>query len=210
VKVIVFGSRGWNEPETIRDRLAQLPPGSTIVHGASRGGGADAYADFYGRLLGHTVIPVPVNDDDRAAAKTRRQAPIMRNVRMAAEHSDADHAIGFWDGKSPGSRNMRNECDRHRIPVEIVSPVYGSTDAPGDAAYVEQIADHAAQALRVSRDPKVIPGYVEALYAILSLPTERVLLSDALVRAMWEYAVRGLGLDRDEAADLVRGWDEGR
>lgn len=122
MKVIVFGSRTWTDRAAVDLRFAGLPPDTTIVHGASPGGGADAIADHYARAWGFTVIPVPINDADRRVARTRRQVPIMRNIRMATLHADADLAIGFWDGQSPGSRHMKGECESHGIPVEIIAP----------------------------------------------------------------------------------------
>ena len=121
----MFGSRSWTDAEAIRDRLALLPAGSLVVHGASSGGGADLIADREARKLGHHPLPMPVNKDDRDKAWSMgrpRMAPILRNVRMVAAHRNADLAIGFWDGRSSGSRYMREECGRCGIPVEIVSP----------------------------------------------------------------------------------------
>ena len=123
MKVIVFGSRSWAYPGIIWRRFRQFPPGTVIVHGASRGGGADLHADEIGKAQGLTVIPVPVNDVDRHLAKAKgrpRMAPILRNIRMCDEHPDAELAIGFWDGRSPGSKHMKGECERRGIPVEII------------------------------------------------------------------------------------------
>jgi len=119
VKVIVFGSRSWTNRLAIRERLARLPAGSIVVHGKSPGGGADLFADEEARALGFSVIPVPINADDRAKAGTTRSAPIHRNVRMARTHRDADVAIGFWDGVSPGTRHMTNAALDVGVPVEL-------------------------------------------------------------------------------------------
>ena len=119
MKVIVFGSRSWTNRLAIRERLARLPAGSIVVHGKSPGGGADLLADEEARALGFVVIPVPINADDRAKAGTTRAAPIHRNIRMARTHHDADVAIGFWDGQSPGSRHMIDASLDVGIPVEI-------------------------------------------------------------------------------------------
>jgi hypothetical protein len=122
MKVIVFGSRTWHYHGEIWRRFRQLPPDTIIVHGASKGGGADQHADEIARAQGLTVIPVPVNAEDRrrAVAKGRpRMAPILRNIRIYDEHPDAEIAIGFWDGKSPGSKHMRDEGERRGIPVEM-------------------------------------------------------------------------------------------
>lgn len=133
VKVIVFGSRTWDEPLAVKHRLFRLPPGSTIVHGDSPGGGADAFADLYGRALGHRVIPVPINEEDRRRGRMMSRpkfAPLARTVRMLNKHGDADYAIGFWDGKTPGSKFTRDECNRRGIPCEIISPTSAQAALP--------------------------------------------------------------------------------
>jgi hypothetical protein len=122
VKVIVCGSRTWTDREAIRDQLRALPPGTTIVHGRSPGGGTDLIADEEARKLGHTVIPVPISNDDRARARSKRQAPILRNVRMFTEHSDATQTLAFWIGASPGTKHAIGESRRHGIPVTIIRP----------------------------------------------------------------------------------------
>lgn len=123
MKVVVFGSRGWTDGWTICERLMKLPSDTVIVHGASPGGGADALADTEARLLGLTVIPVPIEAQDRAKARAMgrpRFAPLARTVRMFDEHPDVELAIGFWDGESPGSRFTRDEATKRGIPVEII------------------------------------------------------------------------------------------
>lgn len=114
------GSRSWNRPSLIGKRLSKLPPGSTIVHGKSPGGGADELADAYGRALGHDMIPVPINDTDRRRAGKTRRAPILRNLRMLDEHPDIEVVLAFWDGESPGTRHMIDEAENRGIRVEIL------------------------------------------------------------------------------------------
>jgi len=91
------------------------------VHGASPGGGADAHADTAGHALGFKVIPVPINEDDRQRARGTRRAPIIRTLRMLSNHPDAELAIGFMDGETPGSAFTRDECKRRGIPVEVIT-----------------------------------------------------------------------------------------
>lgn len=55
MRVIVTGSRDWRNVDVIRQALQDLPPGSTIVHGAASG--ADAIAHSLALFLGH--IPEP-------------------------------------------------------------------------------------------------------------------------------------------------------
>ena len=121
MKVIACGSRTWTDAATILARLDQFPPGTIIVHGRSSGGGADDLIDLMARRLGFTVIPMPVEDEDRRrAGRNQRRAPIFRNMRMFREHPDATLVIAFWDGASPGTRHMRDEARRRRVEIDVV------------------------------------------------------------------------------------------
>jgi hypothetical protein len=123
VKVIVCGSRSFTGYWVIYRRLQKLPAGSVIVHGASPGGGADQLADRAARLLGHTVIPVPIDDGDRArAGGYPKRAPIFRNLRMLDEHPDAEVVLAYWDGESPGTGQMVGEARRRGLTLELCSP----------------------------------------------------------------------------------------
>ena len=122
MKVICCGSRSWTDSFTIRCALATYPDTTTVVHGASPGGGADLLADEAARRLGFTVVRVPIADIDRRRARSRRQAPILRNLRMLDEHPDADRLEAFWDGKSPGTRHMIGEARRRGLLVTVTIP----------------------------------------------------------------------------------------
>ncbi len=122
MKVVVFGSRSWTEAWIIYRRLRELPAGTTIVHGASPGGGADVIAAAEALGLGLEVVAVPISDVDRAVARTSKQAPIIRTIRMFNEHPDVELALGFMDGDTPGSSFTRAEARRRGVPVEIVVP----------------------------------------------------------------------------------------
>lgn len=133
MKVIAFGSRSWNDKFLVRAwaidlgtaevfHKGALASSVTVVHGASSGGGADYWIDRYARQSGFTVIPVPVGEEDYKLARTRRQAPIMRNLRMFDQHPDVRYAVGFWDGTSPGSKHMVEEARRRNITVELHHP----------------------------------------------------------------------------------------
>jgi hypothetical protein len=121
VKLIACGSRTWKDGARVRRRLAALPAASTIVVGASPGGGADLHASIFGAVLGHTIIHVPINADDRRRAGITRRAPILRNLRMFNEHPDVELLLAFWDGKSQGTDMMIGEAHRRGIPYEVIS-----------------------------------------------------------------------------------------
>lgn len=121
-KVIVCGSREGISRIRVGERISELPEGTVIVHGRSPGGGTDDYADFYAREFGYTVITVPINDADRRRARAMSRpkfAPIARNIRMYDEHPDASLVIAFWNGESPGTKQMIDEGRRRGVPVEV-------------------------------------------------------------------------------------------
>jgi len=116
MRVIVCGSRSWTDREKIADRLFELPPGSTIVHGAA--GGADHIAHQEAQKLGHYPEPHPYRDfiSDTVSAK---RAPLERNKYMAS--LGADLCIAFWDGRSTGTMHMVDQADEAGIELDLVT-----------------------------------------------------------------------------------------
>jgi len=111
MRVIVCGSRGWQDRQKIADRLFDLPVESTIVHGAAKG--ADRMAHQEAEKLGLLVEPHPAD-----WGKHGKVAGPYRNATMAA--LGADLCLAFWDGRSNGTRDMMDRADTHGIPVEVV------------------------------------------------------------------------------------------
>lgn len=113
MRVIVCGSRGYEDREQIELRLSQLPPSptTTIVHGAARG--PDTIAGQFAALCGMTVEEHPAEWD-----RLGKSAGRVRNEKMAL--LGADLCIAFWDGKSRGTKDMIDRCHVHEIPAEII------------------------------------------------------------------------------------------
>lgn len=111
MRVIVCGSRAWTDREAIANRLSDLPPGSTIVHGAARG--ADRIAGQEGQKLGHLI------EEHSAEWETHgKRAGYLRNAHMAS--LGADLCIAFWDGRSKGTQHMVDLAEDAGIPLELV------------------------------------------------------------------------------------------
>lgn len=110
MRVIVCGSREWTDREQIADRLFDLPPGSTIVHGGAKG--ADRIAHQEGQKLGHYPEPHPADWEQRG-----KRAGVLRNEEMAA--LGADLCLAFWDGRSRGTADMIDRAEKHGIPLEL-------------------------------------------------------------------------------------------
>lgn len=111
MRVIVTGSRGWQDWPTIAHRLGQLPAHSTIVHGGAKG--ADQMAARCASRLGLEVEPHLADWEMYG-----NSAGYRRNKDMALR--GADLCLAFWDGDSPGTRQMIGVCREQGIPVEII------------------------------------------------------------------------------------------
>lgn len=113
MRVLIFGSRGWSDPEPIRRVVESLPDGAVVIHGAAPG--ADALAGELARARGLTVEVYPAD-----WRRHSRSAGPIRNRQMLAE-GRPDLAYGFrLDGPSPGTDDMAGRCRAAGVPVEVV------------------------------------------------------------------------------------------
>jgi hypothetical protein len=140
VRVLVCGSRNWEDPVLLfeecsrlvddyrREVLHESYASVSVIAGDS--GRADIWAEAWAKLNGHTF--------ERAPAKWRENgvynpaAGRERNLRML--DSEPDLVIAFWDGTSRGTAHTIREAEKRGIPVEIVSPGGGQVALAVDAA----------------------------------------------------------------------------
>ena len=108
--VVVCGSRTWTDADRIRAKLRELPRGSTVVHGGSRG--ADRIAGELAHALG---LQERVFWADWKIEP--RRAGIIRNRAMLDLHPDI--VFAFWDGASTGTGHTIGEARRRGIPVDV-------------------------------------------------------------------------------------------
>jgi len=120
IRVLVCGSRKWRSTTRILARLASLPEGSVIMHGAAQG--ADRCADRAARGLDLEVEEYPAD-----WKRDGKRAGILRNLDMLEAHPDL--VLAFWDGKSRGTAHVIREAQRRGIPVEIHLATRRSLDA---------------------------------------------------------------------------------
>lgn len=110
-RVIVCGSRTWEDVGAIRARLLLLDPRTTIVVGGAPG--ADKLAEQAAYELGFLV------EIHEAQWNTYgRRAGYVRNSEMAA--AGASLVIAFWDGHSKGTANMLDQAAFYGIPYEVI------------------------------------------------------------------------------------------
>lgn len=106
MKVIVAGSRNFIDYKFVENILNQRTDIDEIVCGLARG------ADNLGRQWAH-LHHVPVTTFPAQWGKYGKAAGMMRNTEMAEY---ADYLIAFWDGRSPGTKDMiekMNKLNKH-------------------------------------------------------------------------------------------------
>ena len=95
-RVLVCGSRGWSDTETLYKWLSILPKGSTIIEGEATG--ADRLARIWGKQLGFKIEAYPAEWQ-----RFGRRAGTIRNEKMLrlgkpqlviAFHSDIQESRG--------------------------------------------------------------------------------------------------------------------
>jgi hypothetical protein len=117
VRVMVTGSRDWEERSIIRSALAiHLPPGGVLVHGAARG--ADLIAAEIADSMGREVEAHHADWDTYG-----RGAGYRRNVDMLI--SGIDLVLAFHKDNSRGTAHAIREAKTRLIPV-VAYVVHGS------------------------------------------------------------------------------------
>jgi hypothetical protein len=119
-RIIVCGSRRWQDRDRIADRLFDCPTDTTIVHGNARG--ADRIAHQEAQKLGLLVESHPADWERHG-----KRAGVIRNEEMA--DLGAELCIAFWDGSSKGTEHMISAARMRGIPVETVRAVRLEEDA---------------------------------------------------------------------------------
>src|ERR1700741_2286379 len=98
MRVLVCGSRHFNDYEVARGVLDSIHGISAIIHGGARG--ADSMGARYAE-----ICDIPVQRFDALWDVYGRRAGPVRNAKMLREGTP-DLVVAFWDGKSPGTRHM--------------------------------------------------------------------------------------------------------
>ena len=115
-RVIIAGSRDFSDYPLLCTKCDSILGSRAVSHsivivsGQSRG--ADLLGERYAAERGYRVCRYPA--DWRGAG---RRAGILRNTLMA---ENADALIAFWDGRSPGTRNMISQARRRRLAVRVI------------------------------------------------------------------------------------------
>lgn len=130
--LIIAGSRSFKDFKFLCDKCDYLlkdkiKEGYKIVIISGTAGGADTLGENYAKLRGYDIIRKPADwnnlsvkdcvvKTNQYGKKYNALAGNNRNNEMA----DISNAcVVFWDGKSPGSKDMYNICIKRNIPVRL-------------------------------------------------------------------------------------------
>lgn len=114
MKVIIAGGRHFNDWELLKskcDFYLKNQKNIVVISGGAKG--ADALGERY---ASENRFPVEVFSADWK--KHGSYAGPIRNNEMALA---ADCLIAFWNGKSPGTKNMITLAKIHNLKVRIVN-----------------------------------------------------------------------------------------
>lgn len=117
MKVLVCGSRTWNDWRRLETRLSALPPYTHIIAGGAQGADMMAGQFAIGRKWPFTEI--------RADWKTHGKAagPIRNRQMLDLLVSPEDFVIAFHEDleHSKGTKDTVTEATRRGIKVEVIS-----------------------------------------------------------------------------------------
>ena len=111
MRILVTGSRDWDDVETIRDALWECgdPMDLILVHGGAPG--ADSIADAEARRTGWEYIEVHPADWDKHGKK----AGFIRNAEMVALGATA--CLAFIKNNSKGATMTADLAEKAGIPT---------------------------------------------------------------------------------------------
>jgi hypothetical protein len=122
-RLLVTGSRDWQDEETIRKALFQQwhawdkPSDSVLVVGGANG--ADAIAARLWQRAGFAV-----ETHQAEWGNLGKRAGMVRNAAMIS--SGVDAALAFQSGETPGTRQCSEAAKKAGIPISIFTPINDS------------------------------------------------------------------------------------
>lgn len=115
-RVLVCGSRHWDDTDAIHERLGELPDHTVILQGGAMGADRLAMGVANRRSLAVTTYYADWQRYGRAAGPKRNQ-------RML-DHGQPDFVIAFHEDirSSKGTLDMVRRARKAGVPVEIIAP----------------------------------------------------------------------------------------
>lgn len=115
MRVIIAGSRTFNDPHLLHDKMDQILQASLsdnieIVSGCALG--ADTLGIEYAANKGYSLKRFPADWERHG-----KRAGYIRNKQMA---DYATHLVAFWDGKSHGTEMMIEFAKQNSLPTRVI------------------------------------------------------------------------------------------
>lgn len=114
-KVVIAGSRSIQDFAAVRVKLDRIFKWLNIVPMEIVSGcadGADKAGESYAVLNNIDLVKMPADWN-----KHGKKAGVLRNLDMA---NYCDMAVVFWDGKSPGTKNMISNMSKLNKPCIVI------------------------------------------------------------------------------------------
>lgn len=114
MKLIIAGTRTFNDYDFLKQKVDKILSNTEQVKLIISGGakGADTLAIEYAKEKGYNYLVEKADWD-----KYGKGAGHIRNEAMAKL---ATHCIVFWDGISPGSKNMVSLAEKYNLKLRII------------------------------------------------------------------------------------------
>ncbi|MFE2869781.1 bifunctional DNA primase/polymerase [Embleya sp. NPDC059259] len=193
LRVLVTGSRSWDDPAPVRTTLAalleQARAGLVVVHGACPRG-ADAHAAAWARdHRGRGVTEEPHPADWPALG---RRAGIVRNLAMVA--LGADRCLAFVRDASPGATHCANAAEQAGIPTtrHIFEPA--SSPTRRDTTMTRPNPLKTAALAAAERGWHVFPLARGAKRPAIARWEERATTDPDRIARFWDHAPYNIGL----------------
>lgn len=121
-RIIIAGSRSFDDYQLLKGKMGTLTAnfdkivvvsGTQSLHvGNGKYVGADYLGEQWAREMWHLLVRFHPDWDNHGKA-----AGMIRNAEMAKY---ATHLVAFWNGVSPGTKNMIEQAKKHNLKVRIV------------------------------------------------------------------------------------------
>ena len=102
MRIAIVGSRDYPDLAKVRDYVNSLPDDTVIITGGARG--VDSEAESAARASGLTVVI----HEAEWHLHGRKAGPI-RNTEVV---KDCDKLVAFWDGKTPGTKDVVSKASK--------------------------------------------------------------------------------------------------
>ena len=115
-KVIIAGGRDFSDYELLKRKVLfytnDINKDNLIIILSGKAKGADSLGEKLAKEIGWKILEYPADWD-----KNGKSAGYIRNIEMA---KNADALIGFWDGKSRGTKHMIDTAEKYGLLVRVV------------------------------------------------------------------------------------------